>query len=122
MSGIAAAERVASRLREYRVLEAPAPLAALEELVRRAQDVARLPIAWISRMRERGTVSSVPAPRAVAPASRAPMRRTMRRASSVARPMLRPSDSTMPAAYQAKPCAGPPAQPTGGAPTATVQP
>ncbi len=38
----------AARLREYGVLDSPAPLAALEELVRRAQEVARFPIAWIS--------------------------------------------------------------------------
>jgi diguanylate cyclase (GGDEF)-like protein/PAS domain S-box-containing protein len=52
MSGIAAPERAeaerAARLREYGVLEADAPIAALEELVRRAQDVARFPVAWIS--------------------------------------------------------------------------
>ncbi|HXZ48557.1 MAG TPA: EAL domain-containing protein [Usitatibacter sp.] len=41
------AERSA-RLRAYGVLEAPEPLAALEDLVRRAQDVARFPVAWIS--------------------------------------------------------------------------
>src|SRR5262249_55300484 len=37
-----------ARLRELGVLDAPAPLAALADLVRRAQDVARFPIAWIS--------------------------------------------------------------------------
>jgi diguanylate cyclase (GGDEF)-like protein/PAS domain S-box-containing protein len=42
-----ASGRVA-RLRELGVLEATAPLAALADLVRRAQDVARFPIAWIS--------------------------------------------------------------------------
>jgi diguanylate cyclase (GGDEF)-like protein/PAS domain S-box-containing protein len=51
MSGLAAAEHVAAeraaRLREYAILDA-APLAALEELVRRAQEVARFPIAWVS--------------------------------------------------------------------------
>jgi len=45
--GDGAAQRSA-RLRELRVLGAPAPLAALEDLVRRAQDVVRFPIAWIS--------------------------------------------------------------------------
>jgi diguanylate cyclase (GGDEF)-like protein/PAS domain S-box-containing protein len=57
MSGLAAAERAAAdraeRLGEYGVLEA-APLAALEELVRRAQDVARFPIAWISFLDDGG--------------------------------------------------------------------
>ena len=52
MSGLAAAERAAAqraeRLRAYGVLDSSAPLAALEELVRRAQEVARFPIAWIS--------------------------------------------------------------------------
>jgi diguanylate cyclase (GGDEF)-like protein/PAS domain S-box-containing protein len=52
MSGIAAPERAeaerAARLREYGVLDVQAPIAALEELVRRAQDVARFPVAWIS--------------------------------------------------------------------------
>ncbi|HUI99668.1 MAG TPA: hypothetical protein VLY46_05490, partial [Usitatibacter sp.] len=52
LSGVAAPERIAAeratRLREYGVLDSPTALAALEELVRRAQDVARFPVAWIS--------------------------------------------------------------------------
>ncbi len=46
-SGASAPGRVA-RLRELGVLEAAAPLAAFADLVRRAQDVAHFPIAWIS--------------------------------------------------------------------------
>ena len=52
MSGLGAAERAAAeraeRLRAYGVLDCAMPLAALEELVRRAQEVARFPVAWIS--------------------------------------------------------------------------
>src|SRR6185437_12092463 len=52
VSGLGAAERAAAeraeRLRAYGVLDCAMPLAALEELVRRAQEVARFPVAWIS--------------------------------------------------------------------------
>ena len=53
MSALAAAPssvaaRRAARLREYGVLEAARPLPALEDLVRRAQEATRFPVAWIS--------------------------------------------------------------------------
>ncbi len=52
MSALASAAGAApgrvARLRELGVLDATAPHAALADLVRRAQDVARFPIAWIS--------------------------------------------------------------------------
>jgi len=52
VNGPSAAERAAAeraeRLRAYGVVDSSMPLAALDELVRRAQEVARFPIAWIS--------------------------------------------------------------------------
>jgi hypothetical protein len=56
-------ERIA-RLRAYGVLDPDVPLPALDELVKRAQDVARFPMAWLSffdgkreRLRARAGVS-----------------------------------------------------------------
>jgi diguanylate cyclase (GGDEF)-like protein/PAS domain S-box-containing protein len=68
-SGATEEERI-SRLRAYGVLDPDLPLPALDELVRRAQDVAGFPMAWLSffdgkreRLRARAGVSFAYLPR-----------------------------------------------------------